>query len=232
MLQLYGTEFVELAVTHQQRRRSAVGGLLHAQGGTQATRQVGVVAQAVEGRVQHLGVAAGPGHHKRPPGPVSTAWFVARDALQARLVQAQPALVDQRSTGVAVQVQAGAFEHQATVAGDHQWVAEQVAVLVALEDALVLEGVMQLRKGDAATANQYGVRVVRLIAGNGTEQAVVDERLERPATALGREHWLQADTAACGGARAFRRLHLHGLTGLGLQLLQVCLVRCRGNGAE
>ncbi|SPO67238.1 protein of unknown function [Pseudomonas sp. JV241A] len=91
---------------------------------------------------------------------------------------------------------------------------------------------MQLRQADAAAAHHYRLRVMRLVAGDGAEQAVVDERLERPAASLGREHRLQADTGATRWARAFVDLQLHGLADLLLQLLQVALVFGAAHGAQ
>ncbi|MNJ55263.1 hypothetical protein D3C77_507440 [compost metagenome] len=133
-------------------------------------------------------------------------------------------MVDQRGTGEAVQIQAGAFEHQAAIASNHQRVAEQVTVLVAFDDARVVQVIMQLRQGNAAAANEHRLWVVCLITGHGPKQSIVDERLERPATGLRGEHRLQADTGTADRARALGNLQVHRLGYLSLHLLQLCLM--------
>ncbi|MCY1432054.1 hypothetical protein D9M71_480400 [compost metagenome] len=91
---------------------------------------------------------------------------------------------------------------------------------------------MQLPQSDAAATNQYRLRVMCLVAGNRAEQAIVDERLERPAAGLRGKHRLQADTGTPGRTRAFLDLQLHGLGSLLLQLLQLCLMLAVADHAQ
>ena len=77
-------------------------------------------------------------------------------------------------------------------------------------------------QGDAAATDHHGTRVLRLVAGDGAEQTVVHERLERPAAGLRGVHGLQGDAAALSGGLyvEYRRLTaLHDLRAAALLLL-------------